>query len=66
MAAKVKTRTDKQCRAKWLNFLNWKQKGGAEWSGPADDYILLEKMIASQATDETEVDWVELSKGWSW
>ncbi|XP_067932899.1 cyclin-D-binding Myb-like transcription factor 1 [Watersipora subatra] len=65
VASRVKTRTDKQCRAKWLNFLNWKQKGGAEWSGASDDYILLEKIIASQAADENEVDWVELSKGWS-
>ena len=45
VAAKVKTRTDKQCRAKWLNFLNWKQKGGTEWAGPADDLLLLDKYV---------------------
>lgn len=43
VAAKVKTRTEKQCRAKWLNFLNWKNKGGAEWAGTADDNLLLQK-----------------------
>ena len=45
VASKVKTRTDKQCRAKWLNFLNWKQKGGTEWAGPADDLLLLDKYV---------------------
>lgn len=45
VAIKVKTRTDKQCRAKWLNFLNWKQKGGTDWAGPADDCLLLEKYV---------------------
>lgn len=66
VAAKVKTRTEKQCRAKWLNFLNWKQKGGAEWAGTLDDSILLEKIIASGAGSENQVDWNSLAKGWSW
>ncbi|KAF6031804.1 DMTF1 [Bugula neritina] len=65
VAAKVKTRTDKQCRAKWLNFLNWKQKGGAEWSAVRDDSLLIEKILHSGVSDESSIDWVNLSKGWS-
>ena len=42
VAEHVGTRTEKQCRTKWLNYLNWKQCGGIEWNR-ADDIALIEK-----------------------
>lgn len=63
VAERVGTRSEKQCRTKWLNYLNWKQQGGAEWTRE-DDINLILKMSASGATDETQLDWNELAKDW--
>ncbi|CAE1309382.1 DMTF1 [Acanthosepion pharaonis] len=63
VAERVGTRSEKQCRTKWLNYLNWKQQGGAEWTRE-DDINLILKMSSSGATDETQLDWNELAKDW--
>ena len=42
VAEHVGTRSEKQCRTKWLNYLNWKQQGGADWTRD-DDQMLIEK-----------------------
>ncbi|XP_064633365.1 cyclin-D-binding Myb-like transcription factor 1 [Lineus longissimus] len=63
VAEKVLTRSEKQCRTKWLNYLNWKEKGGSEWTRD-DDFALINRLASSEATDETQIDWIDLCKGW--
>ncbi|XP_022099357.1 cyclin-D-binding Myb-like transcription factor 1 isoform X2 [Acanthaster planci] len=63
VAAKVPTRTEKQCRAKWLNYLNWKHAGGTEWTKD-DDNKLLERLLESDAENDSQVNWDELAKNW--
>ncbi|XP_036358043.1 cyclin-D-binding Myb-like transcription factor 1 isoform X4 [Octopus sinensis] len=63
VSERVGTRSEKQCRTKWLNYLNWKQQGGAEWTR-LDDINLILKMSSSSVTDETQIDWNELAKDW--
>ena len=43
VAEKVGSRTEKQCRAKWLNQLSWKERGGQEWC-KSDDLMLVKKL----------------------
>ncbi|XP_074644643.1 cyclin-D-binding Myb-like transcription factor 1 [Tubulanus polymorphus] len=64
VAEDVRTRTEKQCRTKWLNYLNWKQKGGSDWTRD-DDNALVNKIASMNAQTETDVDWNELAKGWN-
>lgn len=63
VAERVGTRTEKQCRAKWLNYMNWKQTGGSEWSR-ADDLILINRIGDTGAEVESEIDWEEMAKNW--
>ncbi|XP_064086290.1 cyclin-D-binding Myb-like transcription factor 1 isoform X2 [Macrobrachium nipponense] len=63
VAARVKTRSEKQCRTKWLNYLNWKRTSGVEWS-KADDIQLICRLSVCGVEEESQVDWAVLARGW--
>uniref|UniRef100_A0A8C7JU84 Cyclin-D-binding Myb-like transcription factor 1 n=1 Tax=Oncorhynchus kisutch TaxID=8019 RepID=A0A8C7JU84_ONCKI len=60
----VGTRSEKQCRSKWLNYLNWKQSGGTEWTKD-QDLSLVHRIVELDVDDENELKWEELAGGWS-
>ncbi|GFR59312.1 cyclin-D-binding Myb-like transcription factor 1, partial [Elysia marginata] len=64
VADHVGTRSEKQCRTKWLNYLNWKQQGGADWTRE-DDNLLIERVSKMNVFSDSEIDWVALSKDWA-
>ncbi|XP_050734920.1 uncharacterized protein LOC127007721 isoform X2 [Eriocheir sinensis] len=63
VASRVRTRSEKQCRTKWLNYLNWKRTSGVEWS-KADDVQLICRLSVCGAGDESQVDWTALARVW--
>ncbi|KAG0723327.1 Cyclin-D-binding Myb-like transcription factor 1 [Chionoecetes opilio] len=63
VAGRVRTRSEKQCRTKWLNYLNWKRTSGVEWS-KADDVQLICRLSVCGAGDESQVDWTALARVW--
>ncbi|XP_061770346.1 cyclin-D-binding Myb-like transcription factor 1 isoform X2 [Nerophis ophidion] len=64
VANQVGTRSEKQCRSKWLNYLNWKHSGGTEWTKD-DDLNLTRRILELEVEDENEIQWEELAGGWS-
>uniref|UniRef100_A0A673ALQ7 Cyclin-D-binding Myb-like transcription factor 1 n=1 Tax=Sphaeramia orbicularis TaxID=375764 RepID=A0A673ALQ7_9TELE len=64
VADQVRTRSEKQCRSKWLNYLNWKHCGGTEWT-KEDDLNLIHTISELQVEDENEINWEDLAGGWS-
>ncbi|KAI4890093.1 hypothetical protein NFI96_006601 [Prochilodus magdalenae] len=64
VADMVGTRSEKQCRSKWLNYLNWKQSGGTEWT-KEDDINLIHRIIELDVEDENDINWDLLAEGWS-
>lgn len=64
VADQVRTRSEKQCRSKWLNYLNWKHSGGTEWT-KEDDLNLTRRILDLQVEDENEIKWEDLAGGWS-
>ncbi|KAM6962136.1 cyclin-D-binding Myb-like transcription factor 1 [Tautogolabrus adspersus] len=64
VADQVSTRSEKQCRSKWLNYLNWKHSGGTEWM-KEDDLNLIRRIAELEVEDENEIKWEDLAGGWS-
>ncbi|XP_008289873.1 cyclin-D-binding Myb-like transcription factor 1 [Stegastes partitus] len=64
VADQVRTRSEKQCRSKWLNYLNWKHSGGTEWT-KEDDLNLIRRISELEVEDENELKWEDLAGGWS-
>ncbi|KAM6984761.1 cyclin-D-binding Myb-like transcription factor 1 [Aplochiton taeniatus] len=64
VAELVSTRSEKQCRSKWLNYLNWKHSGGTEWT-KEDDLSLVHRITELEMEDENALNWEELAGGWS-
>ncbi|KXJ12508.1 Cyclin-D-binding Myb-like transcription factor 1 [Exaiptasia diaphana] len=64
VAEKVQTRSEKQCRSKWLNYLNWKEKGGNEWT-KQDEIKLINKIYEMDVEDENMIDWKGLMTNWT-
>ncbi|AWO98346.1 putative cyclin-D-binding Myb-like transcription factor 1 [Scophthalmus maximus] len=64
VADQVRTRSEKQCRSKWLNYLNWKHSGGTEWT-KEDDLNLVRRISEVEVEDENEIKWEDLAGGWS-
>ncbi|CAH6780428.1 cyclin-D-binding Myb-like transcription factor 1 [Phodopus roborovskii] len=63
VAQRVGTRSAKQCRTKWLNYLNWKQTGGIAWTRK-DEVTLIHRLAELDVSDENEIHWDDLAKGW--
>ncbi|MGH0147788.1 UNVERIFIED_CONTAM: hypothetical protein FKN15_011453 [Acipenser sinensis] len=64
VAELVGTRSEKQCRSKWLNYLNWKQSGGTEWT-KEDDNNLIKRIAELEVDDENDINWDIMAGGWS-
>ncbi|XP_062990366.1 cyclin-D-binding Myb-like transcription factor 1 isoform X2 [Elgaria multicarinata webbii] len=64
VAERVGTRSEKQCRSKWLNYLNWKQSGGTEWT-KEDEINLILRIAELEVSDENDINWDLLAEGWT-
>uniref|UniRef100_A0A8C5PJW9 Cyclin-D-binding Myb-like transcription factor 1 n=1 Tax=Leptobrachium leishanense TaxID=445787 RepID=A0A8C5PJW9_9ANUR len=64
VAERVGSRSEKQCRSKWLNYLNWKQSGGTQWT-KEDEMNLILRIAELGVLDENDINWDILSEGWS-
>ncbi|XP_051544064.1 cyclin-D-binding Myb-like transcription factor 1 [Myxocyprinus asiaticus] len=64
VAELVGSRSEKQCRSKWLNYLNWKQSGGTEWS-KEEDINLVRRITELDVENENDINWDTLAGGWS-
>ncbi|ESO06937.1 hypothetical protein HELRODRAFT_191249 [Helobdella robusta] len=63
VAKYVGSRNDKQCRNKWLNNLNWKQRGGVQWT-LQDDKMLLNRLLGLYLNEEADINWDQIAYKW--
>ena len=47
-----------------LNYLNWKEKGGNEWT-KQDEIKLINKIYEMDVEDENMIDWKGLMTNWT-
>ncbi|XP_018108195.2 cyclin-D-binding Myb-like transcription factor 1 isoform X1 [Xenopus laevis] len=64
VAERVGSRSEKQCRSKWLNYLNWKQSGGTQWT-KEDEINLILRISELGVLDENDINWDILAEGWA-
>lgn len=64
VAERVGTCSEKKCCSRWLNHLNWKQIGGAEWT-KEDEINRILRIAELDEADENDISWDLLAKGWS-
>ena len=54
VADKVATRTEKQCRSKWLSVLKWKEAGGADWK-KGDEVEMIDRQASERASEKQKL-----------
>ena len=64
VAQKISTRTSKQCRKKWITYLNWKEAGGKEWV-KYDEVDLIHRIAKLDVQEEGKIDWNIIANGWA-
>jgi len=63
VAQQVLTRSERQCRKKWLSFFNTKRVSAAEWD-KEDDVYLINRISNIEADDDSNIDWTDLAHSW--
>lgn len=63
VAQKIITRTSKQCRKKWLTYLNWKESGGKDWV-KHDEVELINRIVQLNVKEESKINWNKVANGW--
>jgi len=63
VAQQVLTRSERQCRKKWLSFFNTKRVSAAEWD-KEDDVYLINRLSNIEADDDSNINWADLAHSW--
>jgi len=63
VAQQVLTRSERQCRKKWLSFFNTKRVSITEWD-KEDDLHLINRLSSIEADDDSNISWTDLAHSW--